>query len=273
MGVSDSVDDLEAFVGAGCDDGRIRRGQYGDGRPSGLERVSNADPPRGPVGLGTYGIDVAAQVQQGGGDAVLPEKVGQPEGGIALGDASQVQHAALLPQINAIRAVHLQVFGPGEGKQRVDAGCVGEPEPHAGVKVRALRLGGRLPVDPPQFRQGAHQRVEGPVRQGAGLPGVLDDGEDVGGDANGLHPGRFVDSGEGGALLKEGELAVQIIQEGEGFAQDILELPLVSSRRGDVDGGVHGDSASCNRMVPLERLAPPEKKEGSNDQDQERPCP
>ena len=105
MGVADPVDDLEAFVGARRDDGSVRDGQDRDGSPPGVLGVADADVPGGPIGLGPHGIDVAPQIDQGGPHPPRSEEVGQPQGCVPLGDAPQIQHAALLPQTTGMEEI------------------------------------------------------------------------------------------------------------------------------------------------------------------------
>ena len=83
-----------ALIAAGGDGEGVRQG-HGDGVAVGAG-VLNGHHPRLPVGLGAADVDIAAEADGAGGNAVLGEDGSHPVGGVALGDAAQIDGAAVV---------------------------------------------------------------------------------------------------------------------------------------------------------------------------------
>ena len=131
-----------ALVAAGGDDARVADGQNAEVCIR-ILRILKADLPVAAVRLGADGGNVAAQREDRGADACVRQELPELPGGVALGDAAEIELCAGLQGDAA--AVH------------ADAGCAGHGKKRAQLlRVRdAVSSAGKAPCE----AQGIERRV------------------------------------------------------------------------------------------------------------------
>ena len=191
-------------------------------------RVLDAHPPGGAVGPAAVGQHISAQADVGPGHLVLLEDSQNLVGGVALGQAPQVNGLPGAQRVAGRAAVRLGAL--------IDGAVLSQLQ-----KPVQLLLGGNPVFLPPGEAPGGDHRGDGDVERVPGAPAVvfreLQKDTQILADLHGLSPGG-VEPGDLAVLQGPGELGFQVpdnVLAGVGGGGGALPVG------GDEHGGVHGD--------------------------------